>query len=87
MTNLSSLLKSNVSVSKEAQLQLFEKQWELACAKCNHDLIFPFRLVILVCPLQGNEASAGKAGLCFLSRVPSDGGAGGQLVPAQTPAR
>lgn len=74
-------------MSKEAQLQLFEMQWDLACAKYNHDLIFHFRLVILVCPLQGNEASAGKAGLCFLSRVPSDSGAGGQLVPAQTLAR
>lgn len=73
--------------TKETQLQLFEKQWELACEKYNHELIFHFRLVIIVCPLQGNEASAGKAGLCFLSRVPSDGGAGGQLVPAQTLAR
>lgn len=34
--------------------------------------------------LQGNEAFTGKTGLCPLSGVPSDCGAGGQLVPSQT---
>lgn len=53
----------------------------------NHDLFFHFPLVTFVCLRQGNKASAGKAGLCFLSRVPSNSGAGGQLVPAQTLAR
>lgn len=35
---------------------------------------------------QGNKAFAGEAGICPLSRVPSDSRSGGQLVPPQTPA-
>lgn len=36
-----------------------------------------------LCLLQGNEAFVGEADIRPLSRLPSDCGAGGQLVPPQ----
>lgn len=56
---------------------------KFACAIYNHEVIFHLHLIFLFLR-QGNEASAWEAGLCFLPRLSSDGGSGGQLVPAQT---